>query len=51
MGGDVVYVLDLGAHNEVLRSRFGSRRWYRFGPRRSATDVLPTIIPYESEHR
>lgn len=51
VGGDVVYVLDLGQHNEVLRSRFGNRHWYRFGPRRSPSDVLPTIIPYESIQR
>jgi 4-amino-4-deoxy-L-arabinose transferase-like glycosyltransferase len=27
--GDVIYVADLGAHNEVLRARFGDREWYR----------------------
>lgn len=27
--GDVVYVADLGEHNEVLRSRFGDRIWVR----------------------
>jgi len=27
--GDVIYVADLGAHNEVLRARFGDRGWYR----------------------
>jgi hypothetical protein len=31
VGGDVVYVLDLGPHNEALRARFGDRAWYRFG--------------------
>lgn len=36
VGGDVVYVLDLGAHDEVLRSRFGDRTWYRF-----ATELEP----------
>ena len=32
LGGNVVYALDLGGHNEVLRARFGDRQWYRFGP-------------------
>jgi hypothetical protein len=35
VGGDVVYVLDLGPHNEALRARFGDRAWYRFGTRLS----------------
>ena len=29
IGGDVVYVADLGDHNEALRGRFGDRPWYR----------------------
>jgi hypothetical protein len=51
IGGDVVYVLDLGAHNEVLRGRFGDRAWYRFGPHRSAKDSLPTIMLYDAVQR
>lgn len=46
VGGKVVYALDLGTHNEVLRKRFGNRRWYRFGPHASKTDTTPRIIPY-----
>ena len=46
IGGDVVYALDLGEHNEVLRGRFPNRSWYRFGARRSAGDSLPTLMPY-----
>jgi hypothetical protein len=30
IGGDVVFVRDLGAHNETLRQRFGDRTWYRY---------------------
>jgi hypothetical protein len=33
LNGDVVYALDLGEHNEVLRGRFGDRMWYRFDAR------------------
>ena len=46
IGGPVVYALDLGEHNEVLRSRFGDRSWYRFGFRLASGDSAPTLIPY-----
>ena len=46
VGGNVVYALDLGPHNEVLRPRFGSRTWYRFGPHRTPGDSVPSLIPY-----
>lgn len=46
LGGNVVYALDLGDHNEVLRARFGDRAWYRFGPGKSRTDTMASIIPY-----
>lgn len=29
VGGDIVYAADLGDRNEVLRTRFSSRAWYR----------------------
>ncbi|MEP6729463.1 MAG: glycosyltransferase family 39 protein [bacterium] len=46
LGGNVVYALDLGPHNEVLRSRFGDRTWYRFGPHKTAADSMPSLVPY-----
>ncbi|CAN5912534.1 hypothetical protein BH11GEM1_BH11GEM1_02080 [soil metagenome] len=46
VGGNIVYALDLGAHNEVLRGRFGSRTWYRFGLRVAAHDSVPALTPY-----
>ena len=46
VGGNVVYVLDLGAHNEALRARFGERTWYRYGPHLRRGDPLPSIAPY-----
>ena len=51
VGGDIVYALDLGAHNEVLRSRFGDRAWYRFGARLAAGDTVPTLAPYDAARR
>ncbi|MDB4891804.1 MAG: hypothetical protein JWL61_3659 [Gemmatimonadetes bacterium] len=48
LGGNVVYALDLGGHNEVLRARFGDRKWYRFGPKKTPKDLLPSIVPYEA---
>lgn len=36
LGGDVVFARDMGPRNELLRERFGQRRWYRY---------LPTLSP------
>jgi hypothetical protein len=46
VGGNVVYVLDLGSHNEALRSRFGDRTWYRYGPHLRRGDPLPSLTRY-----
>ncbi|NUS33187.1 MAG: hypothetical protein HOQ17_09010, partial [Gemmatimonadaceae bacterium] len=46
VGGNVVYVLDLGARDEALRARFGDRTWYRFGPHLTRGDSTPTLTPY-----
>ncbi|MBC7671665.1 MAG: hypothetical protein H7247_04520, partial [Polaromonas sp.] len=46
IGGNIVYALDLGAHNEVLRSRFGDRAWYRFGARLAVGDTVPSLAAY-----
>src|SRR6476469_8298863 len=46
VGGNVVYVLDLGTHNEALRSRFRDRTWYRFGPHLRRGDSTATLTPY-----
>ena len=48
VGGRVVYALDMGAHNEVLRSRFGNRRWYRYEVPRNRRDTLPILVPYDT---
>jgi hypothetical protein len=44
--GSVIFVRDLGAHNEVLRERFGDRGWYRYAPRRGPGDHSPAFVPY-----
>jgi hypothetical protein len=46
VGGDVVYVLDLGQYDETLRARFGDRAWYTFGPRLDIGQRQPTLRPY-----
>jgi len=46
VGGDVVYVRDLGPRNEELRARFGDRTWYRYRPRQSAADTSPAFVRY-----
>jgi hypothetical protein len=48
VGGDVVYVLDLGSHNEVLRARFGDRAWYTFGPEHARRGEA-TLTPYAAD--
>lgn len=46
LGGRVVYARDFGARNELLRDRFGDRRWYV--PRIVSTDgrVTVTLEPH-----
>jgi hypothetical protein len=44
--GDVVYVADLSDRNEVLRARFGNRKWYRLattrvGDRTTWAEITP----------
>jgi len=46
VGGDIVYVRDLGPRNEELRARFGDRTWYRYRPRQSAADTSPAFVRY-----
>lgn len=48
IGGDVIYVADLGDRNEVLRARFGDRRWYRLAlhPEREGGRMRVVITPY-----
>jgi hypothetical protein len=46
--GQVVYVMDLAERNEVLRSRFGDREWYRWEIPRGSPDSIPKLVPYDS---
>jgi hypothetical protein len=48
IGGPAVYVMDLGERNEVLRTRFGNRRWFRYEVPRGRADTLAALVPYES---
>lgn len=47
IAGPIVFVADISEHNEVLRSRFGDRPWYRLRLPGGATDRAPRLIPYE----
>ena len=51
VSGNVIYAIDLGAHNEVLRTRFGDRTWYRFGLRPTDTSMVAGLTPYGRESR
>ncbi|HYC50418.1 MAG TPA: hypothetical protein VEB19_04830 [Gemmatimonadaceae bacterium] len=46
IGGRVVYALDLGVRNEVLRHRFGDRRWFRYELLRGTGRTEPVLNPY-----
>jgi 4-amino-4-deoxy-L-arabinose transferase-like glycosyltransferase len=48
IAGPVVYVMNLGDHNEVLRRRFADRHWYRYEIPRSRPDSAPVLVPYDS---
>ena len=48
VNGPTVYVMDLRKHNEVLRARFGNRRWYRYEIPRNRPDSTPVLVPYDS---
>jgi hypothetical protein len=47
IAGDVIWVQDLSEHNEVLRARFGDRKWYRFVVTEERDLRLTTkVVPY-----
>jgi hypothetical protein len=48
IGGPVVYVTNLGERNEVLRSRFADRHWYRYEVPYNRGDSTPVLVPYDS---
>jgi len=47
IAGPVVFVADLVEHNEMLRTRFGDRPWYRLEMRVEGTDESPRLVPYQ----
>ena len=46
VGGNVVFVRDMGARNELLRARFGDRTWYRYRPGSGPGDTNRVLVPY-----
>jgi hypothetical protein len=47
ISGDVIYVADLGERNEILRTRFGDRPWYRLVSRNDGYgDFRAELVPY-----
>lgn len=44
--GDVIFARDLGARNELLRARFGTRRWYHYRPPASLADTANPFVPF-----
>jgi hypothetical protein len=48
LGGNVVYAMNLGERNRVLRERFADRHWFRYEVPRDRADTLPVLVPYDS---
>ncbi len=46
LGGNVIYVRDLGGHNLALRKIFGDRTWYHYMPRKSPEDSSAIFVKY-----
>lgn len=46
--GQVIYVIDLGERNEILRSRFGDRQWFRWEIPQQTRDTQPVLVPYDA---
>lgn len=46
LGGPVIYARDLGADDERLRTRYGTRRWYVARVATSNTGITVTFEPY-----
>lgn len=46
LGGDVVFARDFGSRNELLRSRFPNRVWYRYRSPRFLNDTAAAFLPY-----
>lgn len=47
IAGPIVFVADIGEHNEVLRTRFGDRPWYRLRLPSGTADRTPRLVPYQ----
>jgi len=47
IAGPIVFAADLAEHNEVLRTRFGDRPWYRLEIRGNTQDASPQLVPYQ----
>jgi hypothetical protein len=46
IAGPAIYVMDLGERNEILRPRFGSRRWFRYEVPFGRADTAAALVPY-----
>ena len=48
VNGPAVFVMDLNRRNDVLRTRFGDRVWYRYEIPRDRADSTPVLVRYDS---
>jgi hypothetical protein len=47
VSGQVIYAMNLGERNEVLRARFGDRQWFRYEIPVGKPDAEPEFVPYD----
>jgi hypothetical protein len=50
VGGDVIFVRDLGARNQLLRARFGNRTWYGYRVPHGLDDTMKVFMPLLKIH-
>lgn len=48
LSGQVIYAINLGERNDILRARFGDRQWFRWEVPKASPDSTPVLIPYET---
>jgi hypothetical protein len=46
LDGPVVFAIDYGARNELLRARFGNRAWYRLRVEARGAETTFSLVPY-----
>ncbi len=46
LSGPVVFAIDDGPRNELLRDRFGDRKWFNLRMMRTSDGITVGLVPY-----